>query len=616
MSCFDPNYNPNPTRTWFRVDNQCQIPSTSDGRVYIQALKIYVPIEEVSYYIQLLRKGNILQYKNNSSNLTKNQKYSQIAKGKWNQRKTTYASQTDSYTNPNTTCMQRINYRNITTDGTETNDPITCPPSNPNGRGGQIIPFLIPTANTPTDAIIQPPKVIPDPIQIPPRIAPVTNDSVLPNILPILPIVPPAPIVIPSGGSLVCNTYEDICTGEVITKPRSDNCYLTSCSDVPGPLAYLCYDDSQPTYYPRERRTYTSIDTPITFPGSNVVEYDNLSDILVVARLINPFILLLKNRDFAQLVQNFTPEVNSNISDTITRLHDEYYNNSRIRYLLTFMSNVLSTINVTIETYDTTVSQSSTITSLQQQIRYYETILNDISLLREYLSRNNVEIIPTIDIDTQPVQLSDDILVWIQINGYPSPENIINFNQVDSISAVLLNGTPVETYRQYVIELLKFNIYDLFCYYVYYYDSTDDTLNTVSVPYHPSNANEIAIANTLVVQYIDGIRQGTINYRDQSVVDYLKYQVSLFNFLILSTTSPRFSLNQINNYMRTTSSDAINISFGQIYSDINAIFTNGYNSSTVYEYNPIGGNSQIYQNVYTLYVSIKTCYYANYYPNI
>jgi hypothetical protein len=65
-------------------------------------------------------------------------------------------------------------------------------------------------------------------------------------------------LVIPNGGTLICNTSENICTGEVYSKTRSQFCYPTSDSDVPGPITYLCYNDGLPTYYPRVRRVFSA----------------------------------------------------------------------------------------------------------------------------------------------------------------------------------------------------------------------------------------------------------------------------------------------------------------------------------------------------------------------
>ena len=51
---------------------------------------------------QMQRKAAILQYKQNSSKLTKKQQYSQNIKGNGPLGKKTWATQSDTYTNPNT----------------------------------------------------------------------------------------------------------------------------------------------------------------------------------------------------------------------------------------------------------------------------------------------------------------------------------------------------------------------------------------------------------------------------------------------------------------------------------------------------------------------------------
>ena len=96
-------YLPIPPRVWSRVQNSCSSdPSSYTGFVYVPLLNQTVTPIEADYYAKLITKGNVLQYKKNSSNLTKKQRYSQIAKGKWTNRTTTWATQSDKYTDPNT----------------------------------------------------------------------------------------------------------------------------------------------------------------------------------------------------------------------------------------------------------------------------------------------------------------------------------------------------------------------------------------------------------------------------------------------------------------------------------------------------------------------------------
>jgi len=97
MSCLTSGYNPIPTKEWSRFQNTCSF-NTNTGISPLLSLQI------ANNY-----KGNILQYKKNSSNLTKKQIYTQIAKGNWTNRTTTWATQSDIYTNPNTTGLTQIN---------------------------------------------------------------------------------------------------------------------------------------------------------------------------------------------------------------------------------------------------------------------------------------------------------------------------------------------------------------------------------------------------------------------------------------------------------------------------------------------------------------------------
>jgi hypothetical protein len=202
MSCLEPGYNPNPTYVGYRVENRCaydgEFPYSQTSEVFINQLRNNFPIASVPYINDMLRKGNILQYKANSSNLTKKQKYSQIAKGMWVNRNTTWATQNQTYTNPNTNYLKRVGSTNITLTGSPTNLPITCTNN--------------PETLTPQTTVIQ------------------------------------------DGGTLLCNSIEIPCTKFSQTFP-SKICYPTSDSNVPGPIIQLCYTNRLPTYYPRRKLT-------------------------------------------------------------------------------------------------------------------------------------------------------------------------------------------------------------------------------------------------------------------------------------------------------------------------------------------------------------------------
>ncbi len=177
-------YNPNPPRVWSRVQNRCST-DTADSNV---------DYAKIDYDRQMLLKGNILQYKKNSSNLTKNQRYTQIAKGMWTNRTKTWATQSDTYTNPNNSSLLRVNYTILD-------------PSN-NTFSSRSNPFNCPTTE------------------------------------------------IQDGGNLVCNVVVNPCTQEVIKRSVSQQlCNPTTDSDVPGQIQQLCWNDGTQTWYPRQRYT-------------------------------------------------------------------------------------------------------------------------------------------------------------------------------------------------------------------------------------------------------------------------------------------------------------------------------------------------------------------------
>jgi len=125
MSCLGPGYNPNPQRAWSRVQNPCSYNLDPPTAVYIPLTGQTINLQDYQYDKKMLLKGNILQYKKNSSNLTKQQRYSQIAKGLWTNRTKSWASQSETSTNPNTSSLLRVNYETIPLMNTIT-DPFGC----------------------------------------------------------------------------------------------------------------------------------------------------------------------------------------------------------------------------------------------------------------------------------------------------------------------------------------------------------------------------------------------------------------------------------------------------------------------------------------------------------
>jgi len=180
-------YNPIPPRVWSRVQNPCSVIAYKNGDPGANS-----DFGRANYERQMLLKGNILQYKKNSSSLTKKQRYTQIAKGMWTNRTKTWATQSDTYTNPNMTSLLRVNSSVLD----PSNNTFSRPPN----------PFGCPTTE------------------------------------------------IQDGGNLVCNTIVDPCTQEVIKRTKSQQlCNPTTDSDVPGQIQPLCWNDGTQTWYPRQR---------------------------------------------------------------------------------------------------------------------------------------------------------------------------------------------------------------------------------------------------------------------------------------------------------------------------------------------------------------------------
>jgi len=248
MSCNSNCYLPVPPRAWSRVQNSCSLFDETnfneDNLVPAPYTGKLVPASTLYLEYAMLNKGNVLQYKKNSSNLTKQQRYAQIAKGKWTNRNTTWATQsTRGYTNPNNQSLQRVNNINITLSGVPTVAPVTCP------KPINIINSPLPPASSGGPAN---PETLPPPP--PPPTVPPTSFGSIPTIVE----TPVEPIVIQDLGNLVCGTQENVCTGEVIRQPTDTICHPTTDSDVPGPLMELCWNDGNPTWYPRQRYVMTN----------------------------------------------------------------------------------------------------------------------------------------------------------------------------------------------------------------------------------------------------------------------------------------------------------------------------------------------------------------------
>jgi hypothetical protein len=203
------SYNPIPPRVWSRVQNQCTYTDAS-GNSDINYTKIYIPLTnqtvsqaQANYEDKMIYKGNILQYKGNSSRLTKSQKYNQLAKGFGPNRTRVFATQSQIYTNPNITGLQRVNYSTLPFPNT-----IVGAPNNISG---------------PYQYNVQNPNGC-------------SNNS------------------IQDGGTLVCGTFANPCTGEIIKQGATLSTIYNpaSASDVPG-SSVLFWDNKVKTWFPKPR---------------------------------------------------------------------------------------------------------------------------------------------------------------------------------------------------------------------------------------------------------------------------------------------------------------------------------------------------------------------------
>lgn len=95
MSCLGANYNPKITHLLSRTENRC---------IYDTDLRVNT---------NFAYKETVLKYPQNSSRLTKSQIYSQKIKGFWNNNKTTFATQNQTYTNNNINDLRRVGYTDL-----------------------------------------------------------------------------------------------------------------------------------------------------------------------------------------------------------------------------------------------------------------------------------------------------------------------------------------------------------------------------------------------------------------------------------------------------------------------------------------------------------------------
>ena len=204
------NYNPIPTRVWSRVQSQCTFtnPGATYDQIYIPLTNQIVSQEQADYENKQIYKGNILQYKGNSARLTKAQKYSQLAKMNGPNRTKVFATQSQTYSNPNTTGLLRVGYSTYQFPNQI--------PGAPNNISGPFA-YGIPDPNNCSGNSIQ------------------------------------------DGGSLVCGTFANPCSGVIIKRDVNPavTCHPASASNVPGD-SLLCWNNKVKTWFPRQRYVMTN----------------------------------------------------------------------------------------------------------------------------------------------------------------------------------------------------------------------------------------------------------------------------------------------------------------------------------------------------------------------
>lgn len=261
--CLERNYLPIPPRLWERTNATCEIlfEKLEDGTVFYPYFNRKVSNSEVAYLTKMLYKGNILQYPSPSTNvggMTKKTNYSRIAKGFGKYKKKSWASQTDSYTSPNTNMFYRSRY-SITSNNL--NGEIKIPECDDEPY---VEDNVLPIPSDPVQDLENP--------VFPPLDNPIDATAYDYPIVPIEPIINNSVI---EGGRLSHCTQGNICTGIIKEIVREIPCFPTSASDVPGPIINLCYPSNFPAFYPRVRKTYTNtstkwpINSKISIPAYN-----------------------------------------------------------------------------------------------------------------------------------------------------------------------------------------------------------------------------------------------------------------------------------------------------------------------------------------------------------
>jgi hypothetical protein len=257
MSCLGPDYNPVPTKEWYRFQNRCptinNVSTENEVNLVLEDPANALP-HAYEYNVAVYKKGNVLQYKKNSSNLTQLQRYSQIAKGMWTNRTKTWSSQSESVTNPNSDLLKRVNYGtvlvpNYSVDGTEIVEPVLATSD---------ITYCLPILKNNFAALPPRQNRLNNNPTVPLVVVNSTTTLTLPPYVYRPKIITPA--AIQTGGSLIGTITANPCTGQILQKTYTQLCNSSSDSDVPGPPVVLCWNDGLQTYYPKTKLTYGTSD--------------------------------------------------------------------------------------------------------------------------------------------------------------------------------------------------------------------------------------------------------------------------------------------------------------------------------------------------------------------
>jgi hypothetical protein len=421
-------YSPIPPRTWHRFQNSFFLTTNieNNGIVKLPYSNNFIHASLLGEKLAMLNKGNILQYKANSSNLTQAQKYSKIAQGKWVNRNTTWATQNlRGYTNPNTTSLKRSgNVINVAIDPItgaiigSTTAPITCPqpiiPVNEglpsNGGGGNI-----------------------DNPEIPPPVPPTPDSETFP---PIIPDTPQKQIVIQDGGILICSVQENICTGETKITISQQLYNPTSDSDVPGTIQLLYWNDGTPTWYPRQRYTMsTSNSVGVNFNFNYTIKPEPIP--------IYPISTSISDcNDCETITRNISnndtiTEINAIISDVLLNNMDNATANISLDQLNSYLNTLLSLstkcTSGVIDNYKNAIQlifimseykkQKQTATQMSRIYEEDSNILNTPSLLEEWVRDRSRQFgigLFGVDISAKAVQFKPEYLEYQRLYGIPT----------------------------------------------------------------------------------------------------------------------------------------------------------------------------------------------------